>query len=129
MRAVVYDLGTGRIVLEVEGGSAQVEAQAVEGRLGVLEGEGATATHYVEDGRILPRAAPPFPASAEVRVGVPWNAGDLPADSLIVVDGEDAGAIDGAGLSMRFDVAGSYIVTVRAPFPWLEAKCVVSVVP
>lgn len=128
MKAVVYDLETGRILYELEASETQVRAQAEEGVTGVAEGQGGAGTHWVTpDGMIAPRPSTGLPDAAQGIVGSPWRVDDVPVTTLLVIDTEPIGVVGVEGLAIRFDQVGDYQVELRPPFPWLGAVCSVEV--
>ena len=128
MKAVVYDLETGRILYELEASETQILAQAEEGVTGVAEGQGGSGAHWVTpDGVIAPRPSTGLPEAAQGVVGEPWHVDGVPDGTLLVVDTAPMGVVGPDGLALRFDQVGDYQVELRPPFPWLGAVCSVEV--
>ena len=84
-------------------------------------------THYVLNGEPTPRPATRLPATHTVAANTDWILSDVPEGTEVEVDGEIVGTTDATGLTLSFDAPGVWPVTLRPPFPWIEANCVVTV--
>ncbi|TPE47220.1 hypothetical protein [Amaricoccus solimangrovi] len=129
MKAVVFELATGRIRYAIEASEAQVAAQEVAGETGVVEGEGGPRTHWVSGGALQRRPSSGLPDQARVALGAVWSVPGVPSGALVLVDGLEMGEVPGAGFEMRFEEPGEYLVEIRPSFPFLGALCAVDVAP
>ena len=131
MKVAVYDLSTGEIAWTIETDSYAAAAQAAQvgaGRGVAVMPEGATGnTHYVPAGDAIPRPSLAVPASQVLSVSEVWSITGMPIGTEILVDGDAVGTLDSPVLTLRFDYGAVYQVEIRPPFPWLVAKCQVTV--
>lgn len=93
----------------------------------VVEGQADPKTHYILDEEITPRPATGLPATHTIPVSTDWTIPDVPAGTEVEIDGEVMGVTDETGLTLSFDASGIWPVTLRPPFPWIEATCEVTV--
>ena len=56
-----------------------------------------------------------------------WDVLGIPEGSTVIIDGEEAGTTDASGLTLSFEFPGIYVLEIRPPFPWRDAKCEVTV--
>lgn len=68
-----------------------------------------------------------LPAAFSVPVGVEWSIQIMPAGTVVRIDGVEMGTLPDNGLVLEFPTAGVSIVEVEPPFPYLPAKCQVTV--
>ena len=121
----------GRIVGTLTG--PRTEAEAVEadsaGRKAIQTRQGAVtgATHYVEDGEVLPRPATGLPETHEVPANEDWQPSPVPNGTKVTIDGQAQSELTHAGLILSFPEPGTYVVRLDPPFPWKLAICTVTV--
>ena len=93
-----------------------------------IDGEWNTATHYVIDGVATPRPVTGLPATHELAINTDWTVADVPEGTVVILNGNEIGTIEGSDeLTLAFDFAANWTVELRPPFPWVEAKCEVTV--
>ena len=93
-----------------------------------IDGEWDGRTHFVLAGEAVSRPAAGLPETHVIAADTDWMLPDVPEGTLVLIDGEEAGAVDATGLTLSFALAGVWRVDLRPPFPWLEASCEVIVI-
>lgn len=84
-------------------------------------------SYYVASGEIAVRPATGLPAAHTVTANTDWLVPNVPVGTVVFIDGDDAGTVDTGDLVLSFALAGVWQVELRPPFPWVEAKCEVTV--
>lgn len=92
-----------------------------------LDGEWDSATHYVLADVATLRPNTGLPATYTMPTDTDWAVPNVPEGTVVIVDGVEAGTVDATGLVLNFDLAGTWQVKLRPPFPWIEATCEVTV--
>jgi len=57
-----------------------------------------------------------------------YNPENIPAGTIVYVDGENVGVVDNTGLTLVFPVAKQYTVKLVPPFPYIEKSITVEVI-
>lgn len=123
---VVHD-AEGRILRRVYGVERAVVEPALEPGQTVWEGDADDVLHWISDGERQDRPGMNLPAEHTVSADVEWHIPDVPAGTVVVVDGIEMGMYDG-GITFEAPHDGEpYVVRLVPPFPWREAQCVVRV--
>lgn len=94
---------------------------------GWVEGHHDGAVSYVADGAVTPRPDTGLPASHTLPTDTDWTLPDVPEGTQVLIDGAEAGTVDGDGLTLTFPEAREWHVELRPPFPWRAAECEVTV--
>jgi hypothetical protein len=121
-----YDLETGALLWVSYGVEGMVLFPDIPGH-GWIDGEWHAATHYVLDGQATPRPATGLPGAGTIAAGADWPIADVPPGTLVLVDDATVGTVDESGLVLSFALAGVWRVSLRPPFPWLDADAEVTV--
>ena len=127
IEGTLFEAGNGRVVgycvVRTESDLALQEREGV----GVIEGHHDADTLYIADGQPTPRPALSLPLPVAT-VGADWTVQGVPAGAEVEVDGDPLPEpTDGTDLTLVFPMAGAWPVTIRSPFPWREATCIVEV--
>ncbi|WP_287994586.1 hypothetical protein [Acidiphilium sp.] len=117
---------SGKILLSVEGNDEFVILD-VEPDKDWIAGSFNGDTHYVSDGAAVSRPVTGLPSAHSLASGVDWSVPDVPEGTLVLIDGVEVGTVDATGLVLSFSLAGLWRVTLKPPFPWIEASCEVTV--
>lgn len=126
VQVTAYEYSTGRILFYNEGEDHAL-VFPINPEHGWAEGKWDPETHYVVNAVAQPRPATGLPATHTVPASTDWTIPDVPAGTEVEIDGEVMGVTDDTGLTLAFDAAGLWPVTLRPPFPWVEATCEVTV--
>lgn len=113
MTSYVAADATGRIMCAGNVPSFIYEAQVAPQGGSLVLGIGHPETDYVADGAILARPANPAVLTGTVLSG-------LPNPSTVMINGV-AYTVTDSELDMTFPNAGTYAISVRSPFPYLDA--------
>jgi hypothetical protein len=82
---------------------------------------------YILNGTVAPRPVIGLPTAYTITANTDWVILDVPAGTEVEIDGEVVGTTDETGLTLSFAAPGVWPVTLRPPFPWVEASCEVTV--
>ena len=94
---------------------------------GYLDGHHDPETTYALNGEPEPRPSLIVPKTQSLSTNVDWNLGELPEDSIVLIEGEEKGHTDTTALVLSFDFPGTYTLEIEPPFPWRKATCEVTV--
>lgn len=123
-----YDIGTGRVTgFFIVSVPADAAASLLHENEAVVTGLWRSETHYVLSGEPTPRPTTGLPETHTITASTDWILSDVPAGTEVEVDGEVVGTTDETGLTLTFDTPGVWPMTLRPPFPWIEASCEVTV--
>lgn len=126
IQVVAYEYETGRILFYNEGDEHAL-VFPINPDFGWADGRWDADTHYIVDGQAIPRPTTGLPATHAIPASTDWTIPDVPAGTEVDIDGEVMGITDETGLTLSFDTPGVWPVTLRPPFPWIEASCEVTV--
>jgi hypothetical protein len=118
IRAVIYDVLTGKILRHLSGPRFMMPLQVGEGE-GWAEGEGADTTHYVSPGPT--RAIAPRPPCPAVLTGA--NLTDIPLPATLFIDGT-AHELPAGGddfVELEFDYPATYQLRLEC-WPFLDTE-------
>jgi len=126
IQAVAYEYRTGRILFYNEGEEGTLVFPE-NPDFGWADGRWDSDTHYIANGKATPRPATGLPASHTLAANTGWTIPNVPAGTEVEIDGVMQGVTDDTGLTLVFQAQGVWPVTLRPPFPWIEASCEVTV--
>lgn len=127
MEFTKYDTQAGRITgFFIVSTASEAETSLSESEA-KIEGMWDAYTHYIVGGQATPRPVTGLPATHTVPASTDWIIPDVPLGTEVEIDGEVMGQTDETGLTLSFDTPGVWPVTLRPPFPWIEANCEVTV--
>ena len=127
MHFTIYDPNTGRIVCTLLTSDGHIAPDFLAERGVALQGTFDGSTYWVDSGEPALRPTLALPAAHTMAVHSDWTIPDAPAGTEVEVDGSTIGVVDQTGLTLSFDTTGVWPVTLRPPFPWVEAICEVTV--
>jgi hypothetical protein len=128
MRFIRYETGDGRIVGSIMVGTLGEAVNSLfTGTDAVIEGTADSAFSYVANDEVCARPDTGLPANHTIPTNTDWAIPDVPAGTEVEIDGVVQGVTDDTGLTITFDAPGVWPVTLRPPFPWVEASCEVTV--
>jgi hypothetical protein len=84
-------------------------------------------TQYIMEGVVTQRPKIHLSKNYAVLTNTDWHISDVPEGTKVEIDGEIMGLTDETGLTLSFAAPGIWPVTLRPPFPWIEASCEVTV--
>lgn len=84
-------------------------------------------THFIIDGNVTERPTTGLPAEKTIKTNTDWIIADVPAGTEVEIDKEVVAVTDDTELTLTFNASGIWPVTLRPPFPWVEASCEVTV--
>lgn len=113
MKAVLYDITTGKIASIMEAPTEVIEATASVTGKEIFVGEGNHMTQYVVGGEVVDR--PTNPARVEGLAIV-----DLPVPSTVILSDVEYEVTDGTA-EFEFNLPGTYSVTVKS-WPYLDQE-------
>ena len=125
IQASVFD-AEGRITLRGRMKPDEADMNTPDGG-GWVEGHHDGAVSYVAEGVVTPRPDTGLPASHTLSTDTDWTLPDVPEGTQVLIDGAEAGTVDGDGLTLTFPEARKWHVELRPPFPWRGSACEVTV--
>jgi hypothetical protein len=126
MTAFIVHDATGRILRSGTCPPDHVAMQARDGQT-AFAAHGRDDTHWVDGGAVVLRPATGLPEAHTLAADADWPVPDVPEGTAVLIDGAAAGEVDGGGLVLSFGTPGAVRVSLRPPFPWRPADCVVTV--
>lgn len=93
----------------------------------VIAGLWRSETHFILNGEPTTRPTTGLPENHTIAANTDWILSDIPAGTEVEVDGVILGTTYATELTLSFDAPGVWPVTLRPPFPWIEANCEVTV--
>jgi hypothetical protein len=126
MRYTIYEKATGMIVSLLTGPDGISEINTPEG-CDNISGHYDYFTQYVVNGNVTERPTTGLPTEHTITTNTDWIIADVPAGTEVEIDGEVVAVTDDTELTLNFRASGIWPVTLRPPFPWVEASCEVTV--
>lgn len=121
-----YETATGRLRHVVRGPQGTVSFPPTD-TIDWVDEAWSRKTHYAPNGIPTERPSTDLPLTHSLSKDTDWVITNVPAETIVAVNGEDIGTVDETGLTLSFDMPGIWQVDLRPPFPWLEATCEVTV--
>ena len=84
--------------------------------------------HNIETDTLMARPILINDESISLLVNQEYSPENIPAGTIVYVDGEDVGVVDNTGLTLVFPVAKQYTVKLVPPFPYFEKSITVEVI-
>lgn len=126
MKYTVFDKSTGE-VLSILTGTEGIDALNTPDGCEAISGHYDYFTQYVVNGNAIQRPTTGLPSEHTMATNTDWIIADVPAGTEVEIDGEVVAVTDDTGLTLNFSASGIWPVTLRPPFPWVEASCEVTV--
>lgn len=120
---VAYNAGTGEVVLWGRSSLDLIDLQAehaVRGTVLIVDNAFDPSAEYVDPvlGELVARPELALAPPATLQIGEVWSAPQVPAQTLVTVDGRLEAELIDPGLNLGFAAAATYAVEITPPFPW-----------